>query len=101
MFSKEKRYMTKGINKRVDIRLQMFMWKLIEELKEEEEELDYLQVFDIKKIDSEIVIEHRQEIPKYKKKYVLRLDNIDVMRNVKVFAIDDGRYLTMLLSEEY
>ena len=34
MFDKEKRYITRGVNADVDIRLQILMWGLIDKLKE-------------------------------------------------------------------
>ena len=48
-----------------------------------------------------IVIEHSQEVPEYKEKYVIDLENIEVNGNIKVFVIDDNEYSTMMLAEEY
>ena len=74
---------------------------MIDKLNEEGKELDYLQVFKIRKCEEGIVIEHSQEVPEYKEKYVLALDDIEVNGSIKVFVIDDNEYSTMMLSEEY
>ena len=48
-----------------------------------------------------IVIEHSQEVPEYKEKYVIDLEFLEVNGNIKVFVIDDYEYSTMMLAEEY
>ena len=46
MFKKDNRYVTRGVNEEVDIRLQLIMWSMIDKLNDEGNvELDYLQVF--------------------------------------------------------
>ena len=101
MFNKENRYITKGINKMLDIRLQIFLWRAIDNLKDKVEKIDYLQVFEIEKNYGTIIIKHSQEVPEYKVEYVLELCDIDIFGKIKVFVIDDGDYSTMLLAEEY
>lgn len=101
MFKKESRYITRGANEKLDLRLQIILWNMIDKLNEEGKELDYLQVFRIRKCKEGVVIEHSQEVPEYKEKYVLTLEDIDIEGTIKIFVIDDGVYLTMLLSEEY
>lgn len=97
------RYLTKGISTQVDIRLQIFMWNLIDELiKDENMKVDYLQVFNIYKKGNKILIEHKQEVPEYRKIYELpNAGDIEVDDDIKIFVIDDGPYSTMLLSYEY
>ena len=101
MFKKESRYITRGANKKLDLRLQLILWSMIDKLNEEGKELDYLQVFKVRKCKEGIVIEHSQEVPEYKEKYVIDLENIEVNGNIKVFVIDDNEYSTMMLAEEY
>ncbi|HBI7120541.1 TPA: hypothetical protein K8N02_003004, partial [Clostridium perfringens] len=84
-----------------DLRLQLILWSMIDKLNEEGKELDYLQVFKVRKCKEGIVIEHSQEVPEYKEKYVIDLENIEVNGNIKVFVIDDNEYSTMMLAEEY
>lgn len=101
MFIKNNRYITRGINKKLDLRLQFILWNMIDSLKEEGNELDYLQVFKVRKCKEKIMIEHSQEVPKYKENYVLILNDIEINEFIKVFVIDNGDYSTMMLAEEY
>ena len=56
MFNKNNRYMTRGIKETLDISLQMMLWKMVDDLKESKEiELDYLQVFKIRRNNEELV----------------------------------------------
>ena len=101
MFKKESRYITKGINEIVDIRLQIFMWRAIDNLNDKVEKVDYLQVFEIEKEYGTITINHRQEVPKYNEEHIIELCDIEVVGKIKIFVIDSGDYSTMLLAEEY
>ncbi len=101
MFIKNNRYITRGINEELDLRLQRILWNMIDNLKEEGKELDYLQVFKVRKHEEKIMIEHSQEVPKYKENYVLDLNNIEINEIIKVFVIDSEDYSTMMLAEEY
>ena len=50
MFKKDNRYVTRGVNEEVDVRLQLIMLSMIDKLKDEGNvELDYLQIFRIRK----------------------------------------------------
>ena len=101
MFKKESRYITRGANEKLDLRLQLILWSMIDKLNEEGKELDYLQVFKVRKSKEGIVIEHSQEVPEYKEKYVIALDDIEINESIKVFFIDDYKYSTMMLAREY
>lgn len=100
MFSKENRYVTRGVNENIDIRLQLVMWELIDKLKERKD-IDYLQVFKIRTTKEGIIIEHSQEVPEHKERYILDIKNIETFKKIKVFVIDDREHSTMLLAEEY
>ena len=77
MFKKDNRYVTRGVNEEVDIRLQLIMWSMIDKLKDEESvEVDYLQVFKIRKKDSKVVINQSQEVPEYSCTYEIELEDI-------------------------
>ena len=66
MFKKDNRYVTRGVNEEVDIRLQLIIWSMIDKLNDEGNvELDYLQVFSIRKEGNKIVINQSQEVPEY------------------------------------
>ena len=71
------------------------MWKAIDNMKIEK---DYLQVFNFTAEKGKQKIEHIQEVPEYKKKYLLNADTIFIG---KIFVIDDDDHSTMLLAEEY
>lgn len=101
MFKKESRYITRGANEKLDLRLQLILWNMIDKLNEEDKKLDYLHVFRIRKCKEGVVIEHSQEVPEYKEKYVLTLEDIEIKETIKVFVIDDYVYSTMMLAEEY
>ena len=56
MFKKDNRYVTREVNEEVDIRLQLMIWSMLDKLKDEGNvELDYLQIFKIRKDGNKIV----------------------------------------------
>ena len=86
MFNIDKKYMTIGIKENLGIDIQLFIWSEIEKRINLKEDVDYLQVFNIKIVDeiNDIVeIEHTQEIPKYKNISVIKSKG--VKNNLKVF----------------
>ena len=102
MFKKDNRYVTRGVNEEVDIRLQLIMWSMIDKLKDEESvELDYLQVFKIRKEGEKIVINQSQEVPEYSCTYEIELEDIHIDDEIKLYVIDSGEYSTMLFPSEY
>ena len=91
MFKKDNRYVTRGVNDEVDIRLQLIMWSMIDKLKDEESvEVDYLQVFKIRKKDSKVVINQSQEVPEYSCTYEIEIEDIQIEDEIKVYVIDNG-----------
>ena len=102
MFNKNNRYMTRGIKETLDISLQMKLWKMVDDLKESKEiELDYLQVFKIRRSNEELIIDHTQEVSEYKKIYTFNKLSSLVEEDLKIFIIDENDYNIMLLAEEY
>jgi len=102
MFKKDNRYVTRGVNEEVDIRLQLIMWSMIDKLKDEESvELDYLQVFKIRKEGNKVVINQSQEVPEYSCTYEIELEDIHIDDEIKLYVIDSGEYSTMLFPSEY
>ena len=89
MIKKDNRYATRGVNEKVDIRLQLIIWSMLDKLKDEGNvELDYLQVFRIRKEGKKIVISQSQEV-------------FQIDYGIKVYVIDSGEYSTMLFPNEY
>ena len=102
MFKKDNRYVTRGVNEEVDIRLQLMIWSMLDKLKDEGNvELDYLQVFRIRKEGNKIVISQSQEVPEYSCTYEIELEDIKIDDEIKVYVIDSGEYFTMLFPSEY
>ena len=102
MFKKDNRYVTRGVNEEVDIRLQLIMWSMIDKLKDEESvELDYLQVFKIRKEGNKVVINQSQEVPEYSCTYEIEIEDVQIDDEIKVYVIDSGEYSTMLFPSEY
>ncbi|GAA0682120.1 DUF960 family protein [Clostridium cadaveris] len=102
MFKKNNRYVTRGINEEVDIILQIIMWSMIDKLNDEENiELDYLQVFKIRKEGNKVVINQSQEVPEYSCTYEIELEDIQIDYGIKIYVIDSVEYSTMLLPSEY
>ena len=102
MFKKDNRYVTRGVNEEVDVRLQLIIWSMIDKLKDEGNvELDYLQVFRIRKEGKKIVISQSQEVPEYSCTYEIELEDIQIDDEIKLYVIDNGEYSTMLFPSEY
>ena len=88
--------MTKGINQTLDISLQIMLWQIIDDLKDTKEiELDYLQVFKIRRNKNELIIEHTQEVPEYKKVYLFNNLGSLIEEDLKIFIIDENEYNIM------
>ena len=90
------RYLTRGVQSEIPLKLQIFMWECIDALPSE---CDYFQVFELENLGGLQKIHHFSEQPEYSMQYF-----IPVIKNAvtaKVYVIDDGDYSTMLLAEEY
>ena len=98
MFDKQNRYITRGVNEKVDLSLQILLWNLVDDLKVEK---DYLQVFKLSRVGDIINIEHTQEVPEYKLFIKVNAEDLEFNEEIKIYVIDSGAYSTMLLSEEY
>lgn len=96
MFDKQ-RYLTRGIQEKLSIPLQVTLWRMIEKV---DKELDYLQVFEIQQLpDMQVQVLHRQEVPAYSSELIVK--GTIPGDKLKVYVIDDDEYSTMLLAEEY
>lgn len=106
MFKGEK-YSTSRIVDRVPLRLQEKMWSMICAVCDSGQEVDYLQVFKLSRIEKDGVImqgiTNTQEVPEYENTIEVPFDGAV---NEKIFVIcdiyPDGKNIsTMLLAEEY
>ena len=96
----EKIYMTRHISENLDLRLLTSVMALLNNkiLKTREEDLDYLQIFEIK--NNKLI--HSQEQPKQSKEYNL----VGNFKDTKVWAVrgeDErvGEYWTIMFPEDY
>ena len=94
MFTNQ-RYLTRGIESSIPLRLQTLLWNLIDLLPSER---DYLQVFWLKPFGGMQQVIHTSEEPEYKKVLLFPSDN---PINAKIYVIDDDDHTTMLLASEY
>ncbi|MDC0803187.1 DUF960 family protein [Clostridium paraputrificum] len=102
MFSRSNRYVTRGVNEEVDIRLQLIMWNMVDKLNDEGNiELDYLQVFKLRKEGKKVIIEQSQEAPEHKETYAIEIEDVEIDNENKIYVIDSVEYSTMLLLSEY
>ena len=92
---KNSRYLTRGVQEKIPLELQIFMWECIDKLSEPK---DYLQVFNLSVVGSLQRITHTSENPEYKMEYLIPSEK---PITEKVYVIDDGDHSTMLLAEEY
>ena len=93
---KNKRYITSGVDSKVNLLLQLFVWSCIDRLNEP---TDYLQVFKLTLEDGKQKITHIQEQPEYKREYLIMADTPIFIGTI--FVIDNEDDSTMLLAEEY
>ena len=89
------RFLTRGVDESIPLRLQTLLWNLIDLLPPER---DYLQVFWLKPFGRMQQVIHTAEEPEYKKVLLFPSDN---PINAKIYVIDDDDHSTMLLAEEY
>ena len=94
MFNNQ-RYLTRGIEASIPIRLQTLLWNLIDLLPPER---DYLQVFRLEPFGGMQQVIHTSEEPEYKKVFLFPSDG---PVTAKIYVIDDDTHTTMLLAEEY
>lgn len=90
-----KRYVTRGVMAEIPLYIQSILWYMIGLVPEPR---DYLQIFVLLEEDGKQKIVHRQEQPDYESIQVVSLEDVIT---AKIYVIDDGAHLTMLLAEEY
>lgn len=101
------KYMTKGIQDRILLDLQILMWQMYDRCKEESKETDYLHTFELKslegnRLNQEIV--HKQEMPEYERTYVVEV-NQPVTEDIYIIenhsSDESESYVMMILTKEY
>ncbi|URM33404.1 DUF960 domain-containing protein [Cytobacillus firmus] len=84
-----KRYMTRSIAETLHIEIQLFLWSLLDEKVSKEEELDYLQVFELSVKNGKQCIIHRQEQPPNKQQWIVELQHTKPL-NCTIWCMDNG-----------
>lgn len=103
---KVNRYTTKGIENKLPLEIQAIIWDLQIELRSIEDQIDYLQVYELKAIESNSkcmqVICHLAELPKYENIYYYEVKE-PVLGKVFVMEerVDQEIIETMMFAEEY
>ena len=97
-------FMTSGYASDVPLMTQMILTNLINKTNESQKEMDYLQVFRLRKTYSNgkalQEITHSQELPSYCQTIYLQIPVEDII-TTKIFVIDDNDHHTYLLASEY
>lgn len=97
-------YMTKGFQSEIPVITQATIFDCLEKSRHSLEAMDYLQIFELKKIRSnDTVLQeilYKQEVPAFEETILLELPE-DQIINTKVYVIDDGDHHTFLLASEY
>lgn len=99
-----KKYVTKGVNTTLPPKLQLYLWQLQDNLKEEQKEVDYLQVFHISEIieNGLVAVKHTAEVPPHEEIYLFTTEKtFEGTIYIITDTIDDEQIETMLLSLEY
>lgn len=98
--SKQNRFLTRAISESLHVEIQGLLWSLIDRQNEKGNELDYLQIFELKIQDGKQQIIHRQEIPEKEDLITITLHYTKPVHTT-VWCIDSGDYQTMLYPEDY
>jgi len=103
MFEANSRLVTRGILEQLPIEILVQLWTSIDIQLNAGFEMDYLQIFTLKKIsDTVLAIIHEQEQPKRKTViYCEYQKDFEKILQKTVYVIDDKTHSTMLFSEEY
>lgn len=96
------KFVTIGVQSEVPEKLVHLMFEEIDNLVKSGKEVDYLQVFDIKVIDTKlglVEVTHSQEVPEYE--VSIFIDGVNLLEDLKIFVIDENNNATMMLAWEY
>lgn len=101
MFTNQnKRFMTRAVGETIPLEIQLLLWNLIDHQRKQGNELDYLQVFELRRKDDKQEILHRQEIPPRKSTWIGTLKSTNPIDSV-IWCIDDGENQMMLYPSDY
>ena len=97
------RLITRGIQRKIPINIQLLLWDMQSKLREEYKKIDYLQVYRLEALQKHLqLIKHTAEQPFYQMSYYCVVENA-VTEKVYIIETDYTTKLveTMLLAREY
>ena len=101
MFEKNKpRYATRQIVSNVSVEIQVFLWRIMGIRRNNQEPLDYLQVFHLQRIGDMQMITNKQEQPPMEMAVQLKLKESQPI-DTTIWIMDDGSYCTMMFLNDY
>ncbi|ESU34153.1 hypothetical protein G3A_02475 [Bacillus sp. 17376] len=101
MFEKDKpRYVTRQIASNVSVEIQVLLWRIMDVRRNNQEPLDYLQVFHLQRIGDMQMITNKQEQPPMEMVVRLKLKKSQPI-DTTIWIIDDGSHCTMLFPNDY
>ena len=101
MFEKSKpRYVTRQVASNVRIEIQTLLWSLIDKRTNNQEPLDYLQVFHLQRSGDIQRVLNKQEQPPMEIVTQLELKESQPIDTI-IWVIDDGSHCIMLFPNDY
>ncbi len=95
------RNVTKAVSEKVDVNMQIQLWRIYDLLAaERENDMDYLQVFEIKSANNKVIIINEQEEPSLMKEVILEQEMFNV-NDTTIWIIDEFDKQTMLFPSDY
>ncbi|MCI1592508.1 DUF960 family protein [Heyndrickxia oleronia] len=101
MFEKDKtKYATQQIASKVSVEIKVLLWRIMDSLTDNQELLDYLQVFHIQRSDDSQRITNKQEQPPMEMVAELELKKSKPI-DTTIWIVDDGSHCTMMFPNDY
>lgn len=98
-----KRYITRGINAKVPLSIQIIIWQMIDDLRMTKKNIDYLQKFKVESSDRYLKIVQSSSEPKFENTFEFPLGSVETGENkhfYTVWVLDDGEQSVMMFPEE-
>ena len=101
MFEKDKpKYATQQIASSVSVEIHVLLWRIMDNRRNNQEPLDYLQVFHLQRNGDMQIITNKQEQPSMEKVVRLKLTESQPI-DTTIWIIDDGSHCIMLFPNDY
>ncbi|MDR7235698.1 DUF960 family protein [Neobacillus drentensis] len=101
MFERDKpRYVTQQIATNVSIEIQVLLWRIMDSRRNNQEPLDYLQVFHLQRNGDRQRISNKQEQPPME--MVAQFEPKESQPiDTTIWIVDDGSHCTMMFPNDY